>query len=194
MFVLSDGEIISAFDNTVTSRPTEEVTLITPTDHEEADTLLFLHVNDMGMKGFNRVMIRTVDTDAFLLSVSLYEKLGLEQHWADFGSGKHRCYLPIHQMILNPVKRDGRPFVFAFIVLLYHRALLILISIYWTRTANGKVSRKQVYGQTSLSKEVCQVKVRDLARHFQSTKEHGLDKDMASNEASKHTTVYRFID
>ena len=107
LFVLSDGEIISAFDNTVTSRPTEDMTLISPTDHKEADTRLFLHVNGMGRKDFSRVMIQTVDIDVFLLSVSLYEKLGLEQHWADFGSGKHRCYLPIHQMILNPVKRDG---------------------------------------------------------------------------------------
>ena len=114
LFVLSDGEIISAFDNTVTSRPTENVTLISPTDHEKADTWLFLHVNDMGRKGFNRVMIRTVDTDVLLLSVSLYERLGLEQLWVDFGSGKHRCYLPIHHMILDPVKRDGLRFFFAF--------------------------------------------------------------------------------
>ena len=46
-------------------------------------------------------MIRTVDTDVFLLSISLYDDLNLEQLWIDFGSGKQRCFLPIHDMVLE---------------------------------------------------------------------------------------------
>ena len=59
-------------------------------------------------------MIRTVDTDVFLLSISLYDDLNLEQFWIDFGSGKQRCFLPIHDMVLDPTKRVGLRFFFAF--------------------------------------------------------------------------------
>ncbi len=111
---LCNGAIISAFDITVTSASTKDITLISPTDHEEADTRLFLHVKDMGTEGHKRVMIRTVDTDVLMLSISLYDDLKLEQLWIDFGSGKQRCYLPIHDMILDPVKRAGLRFFFAF--------------------------------------------------------------------------------
>ena len=87
---------------------------LSPPDHEEADTRLLLHVKDMERKGLSRVMIRTVDTDMFLLSISLYDDLDLEQIWIDFGSGEQRCFLPIHEMVLDPLKRDGLGFFFAF--------------------------------------------------------------------------------
>ena len=48
---ISDGDIISAFDDTVTSKPVENV--VQMADHEEADTPLFLHVIDMSHKGIN---------------------------------------------------------------------------------------------------------------------------------------------
>ena len=114
IFKLSDGEIISAYDDNVTSTADEDCSLLSPSDHEEADTRLFLHVNDMARKGLTRVMIRTVDTDVLMLSISLFDDLKLCELWIDFGSGKHRCYLPIHEMMLDPVKRVGLRFFFAF--------------------------------------------------------------------------------
>ena len=88
IFNLRDGNIISAFDSTVTSQPAENVVLMSPTHHDEADTRLFLHVNAMATKGLTWVMIRTVDTDVCLFSISLYNSLNLEQLWIDFGSGE----------------------------------------------------------------------------------------------------------
>ena len=114
IFKLSDRAIISAYDDKVTSTTDEDITLLSPSDHEEADTCLFLHVNDMATEGFTRVMIRTVDTDVLMLSISLFDDLQLDELWIDFGSGKQRCYLPIHEMILDPVKRVGLRFFFAF--------------------------------------------------------------------------------
>ena len=92
---LSGGKILSAYDGTTKF-----------TDHEEADTRVFLHVNDMSRKGITNVMIRTVDTDVFLLAISLYDHLNLDQLWIDFGSGKQRCYLSIHEMVMDPVKQN----------------------------------------------------------------------------------------
>ena len=72
----------------MTSVPGEDLTLISPTDHEEADTRVFLHVNDMSHKRVTSVMIRTVDTDVLNLALSLFKNLKLEKLWMDFGSEK----------------------------------------------------------------------------------------------------------
>ena len=60
------------------------------------------------------MMIRTVDTDVLLLSISHLDDLDLEQLWIDFGSGKQPCFLPIHEMVLDPLKPGGLCFFFAF--------------------------------------------------------------------------------
>ena len=104
---------LSAFNDTVTSVPGSDVTLLAPTNHEEADTRVFLHTNDMSQKGFASVMIRTVDTDVLNLALSFCKKLQLEKLWVDFGTGKQRCFLPVHEMVLNPAKVDGLPFFMA---------------------------------------------------------------------------------
>ena len=51
---------------------------LSPTDHKEADIRLFLYVKDRGRKGLSQVRIRTVDTDMFLLSISLYDDLDFD--------------------------------------------------------------------------------------------------------------------
>ena len=114
IFQLSDESIISAYDDKITSRPDEDSELLSPSYHEEADTRLFLHVIDMARKGFVRIMVRTVDTDVLMLSVSLFDKLNVDELWIDFGTGKQRCYIPIHEMVLDPMKRAGLRFFFAF--------------------------------------------------------------------------------
>ena len=90
------------------------MSFLCPTNEEEADTRVFLHVRDMAAKGFHRVMIRTMDTDLLILAISLFEDLGLEQLWMDFGSGKHRVFLPIHEMHLGEIKRLSLRFFFCF--------------------------------------------------------------------------------
>ena len=114
LFELSNGDVISAFDNAVTSNATQNVYLVCPTDHEEADTRIFLHVNNMSKNGIKRVMMRAVDTDVLLLSITLYGHLSLDQLWIDFGSGKNRCFIPVHKVVLDPIKKDGLRFFFAF--------------------------------------------------------------------------------
>ena len=63
-----DDDITSAFDDTIASK--WENMALSPTD-PKADTRLFLHVKDRERKRLSRVMIRTVDADMFLLSISL---------------------------------------------------------------------------------------------------------------------------
>ena len=58
-------------------------------------------------------MIRTVDTDVLNLALSLFKQLELKKLWMDFGSGMQRCFLPIHEMILDPAKVAGLRFFMA---------------------------------------------------------------------------------
>ena len=60
------------------------------------------------------MIIQTVDTDVLMLSISLFDDLKPHELWVDFGSGEHGCYLPIHEMILDLVRRTGLSIFFAF--------------------------------------------------------------------------------
>ena len=59
-------------------------------------------------------MIRTVDTDVLVLAISLFNDFGVTQLWIDFGSGKHRIFLPIHEMCIDEIKRMGLRFFYCF--------------------------------------------------------------------------------
>ena len=109
---LSDGNINSAYDDTTTTG--FDNSFVAPSDHEEADTRLFLHIQDITRNGLKNIMIRTVDTDVLILAISLYQSLDTESLWVDFGSGKNRSIIPIHDIVLDPVKRKGLRFFFSF--------------------------------------------------------------------------------
>ena len=111
---LSDSKIICAYDDTVANKYDDDVTFLTPSDHEEADTRVFLHVKDITRKGLKNDMIHTVDTDVLILAISLYQSLGTDNLWVDFGSGKNRSIIPLHDVVLDPIKRKGLRFFFCF--------------------------------------------------------------------------------
>ena len=43
---------------------------LAPCTHEEADTIMFLHVSDATSHGYRRVMIRTADSDVLALAIA----------------------------------------------------------------------------------------------------------------------------
>ena len=71
-----------------------------PCSHEEADTRLFLHVQDCSRSG-SRVMIRSTDTDVIVLAVANFRRLPVQEIWIAFGVGKHFRYLPAHKIALQ---------------------------------------------------------------------------------------------
>ena len=74
----------------------ENLSRISPCNHEEADSQILLHVADMAEEGIGKIMIRTVDTDVVVLAVANYPKHPVEQLWLRFGAGKSFRYLPAH--------------------------------------------------------------------------------------------------
>ena len=65
---------------------------LSPCNHEEADTRLFLHVKDALKKGFRTVMVKANDTDLLVIAVATFSQLqeiGLQEMWLAFGQGQN---------------------------------------------------------------------------------------------------------
>lgn len=74
---------------------------VTPCGHEEADTRLLLHANHASQEGHKRILIRTVDSDVVVLALSAFHSINVTELWVFFGVGKHKRYIPIHQLAEN---------------------------------------------------------------------------------------------
>ena len=64
--------------------------LLSPCPHEEGDTRVLLHTKDAADKGYQRILIRTVDSD-IVLCIDHFESLGLKELWVAYGVGKSFC-------------------------------------------------------------------------------------------------------
>ena len=78
---------------------------------------MFLYVKDMTKQGYRKMVIRTVDTDVLVIAVLVYEELknGIEELWVDFGAGKNKKYVHIHETFqrIGELKPLGLPFFHA---------------------------------------------------------------------------------
>ncbi len=86
--------------------PTLSVNLsdISPSDHEEADTCMMLHMCHTVMGGHMKAFLWTVDSDVILLAVHLFttlKNLGPAELWICFRSGKTYTDFPVHEVSLQ---------------------------------------------------------------------------------------------
>ena len=56
-------QVISTHHVNLICKNRQDTSSLAPCTHEEADTCIFLHLEDAVRHGHNRVLIRTVDTD-----------------------------------------------------------------------------------------------------------------------------------
>ena len=49
---------------------------------------MLLHALDCCKVGHKEIMIKTVDTDVLVIAVTLFEQIGAEELWLEFGAGK----------------------------------------------------------------------------------------------------------
>ena len=78
-----------------------KITTISPTDHEEADSRMMLHLQHAVMAGHKVAFVRTVDSDVVVLSIHHYptfQNLGLTGLWIGFGCGKNYRDTPVHEV------------------------------------------------------------------------------------------------
>ena len=104
--VVTDGE-------QVLSEPSQnDLHLLSPCSHEEADSRMMLHVAHAAQHGHQRIVVRTVDTDVVVLAVMVSQTLPADTEvWLAFGTGKSFRYLAAHKMssCLGPDKSLALP-------------------------------------------------------------------------------------
>ena len=92
-----DGQqIVTTFRNNVMCNQERQHANLSPCSHEEADTRIILHLADAAKSGYDRILIRTVDTDVVVLAVTYYYTVPASEIWIAFGTGQHFRYIGAH--------------------------------------------------------------------------------------------------
>ena len=87
------GQVISTKgDSVVFNGQRDDISSLAPCNHEEACTRL--HAADAGKCGFNKIMLRTVDTDVLVIAIAAFHELAMSELWIAFGVGKHFRFVP----------------------------------------------------------------------------------------------------
>ena len=90
--------MVATVDEYVLSFPNRNTEFLQPCNHEEADTRIFVHVNDaITQDNFRSVLIRSVDTDVVVLAVNAAYRFNVEIFVA-FGTGNSFRCIEAHQL------------------------------------------------------------------------------------------------
>lgn len=72
-------------------------TALSPCTQEEADTRILLHTGDAAIQGYQKIVLRTGDTDVVVLSVATMPRLHSKYLWVAFGTAQYFRYIPAHE-------------------------------------------------------------------------------------------------
>ena len=112
----SEKQVICTHHKEVLCTQPHNTASLAPCSQEEADTRIFLHVQDAVSNGYSKVMIRTVDSDVLVLAITAFSQLSMDELWIAFATGKSFRYIPAHVIarVLGPEKCIAMPFLHAF--------------------------------------------------------------------------------
>lgn len=107
---------MSTLESTALTNGSHDLSFVSPSNHEEADTRMFLHAKDASNSGLRKVSIRTVDTDVVIIALGMFSKMELNELWISFGTGKNFRVIPIHSLVesLGEIKCSCMPLFHAF--------------------------------------------------------------------------------
>ena len=92
-------QVVSTLSETVlTSLQTQDISAISPCNHEKADTRLVLHAQDACNHGYHKLIIRTVDSDVLVIAVALCHYIKPQELWIAFGTGQNLRYQSVHSI------------------------------------------------------------------------------------------------
>ena len=93
------GQVISTKGNSVVCNgQIDGISSLAQCKQEQADTRLLLHAADAGKCGFNKIMLRTVDTGILVIAIAAFHELALSGLWIAFGVIKHFRFVPVHDI------------------------------------------------------------------------------------------------
>ena len=64
----------------LTTLPRNDISSLAPCSHEEAETRILLHVQDVLQEGHKKILLRTVDMDVLVLAVALLQQVTEGEH------------------------------------------------------------------------------------------------------------------
>ena len=105
---ISGKQLISAYEQHVICKLPQETVPLSPCTQEEADTRILLHACYAAKHGYDKIMIRTVDTDVVVIAAAMFHDLRLSELWIAFGTGKKLRYLPIHSLCNSIGKQQSK--------------------------------------------------------------------------------------
>jgi len=98
---------INTTKQVITTKGTEALSIlpydpyrISPCD-QEADTRQLLHLVDAVRDGYEKFLLRTVDTDVVALAIAAAGTIKMQELWVSFGTDKHHRYIPAHEIALS---------------------------------------------------------------------------------------------
>ena len=59
------------------------------------------HLVDASKQGHPKASIRIVDSDVVVIGISMFEHIGLQELWIDFGTGKAHRHIPVYTIVQN---------------------------------------------------------------------------------------------
>lgn len=108
--------IVTKGDAALCSKAEQDTADLQGCTHEEADTRVLLHAAYAAKhEDISSAIICSSDTDVVIIAASSMEKTGLDKLWIEFGRGKDRRWIPIHEIAaaMGP-KASALPFFHAF--------------------------------------------------------------------------------
>ena len=102
-------------ESVLSNSQTLDLSTLQPCTHEEADTRMFVHVDDISKNGLKKISVIATNTDVVVIALYAYQYLNLDELWIDIGRGKNQRYYPIHEYakLLGKEKCDALPFWYA---------------------------------------------------------------------------------
>lgn len=114
--LVTNKQLVTTNGSEVLCSPQRDTSHLAPCNHEEADTRMILHLADAVNEGFQKILLRTVDTDVVVLAVAATAKIDIQELWVAFGTGQHFRYIPAHKIAasLGPDKSQALPIFHAY--------------------------------------------------------------------------------
>jgi len=112
-FNLKEKQLVITNGESILSKPLlDDASLIATCTHKEADTSMLLHAHDLALHRYDKLLIRTVDTDVVVLAIAVMQELGRQvKLYIAFGTGKYFRYIAVHEIAhsLGPQKAKVLP-------------------------------------------------------------------------------------
>ena len=90
--ISGDSLVISTLWESMVSNKPIDSTILSPCNHEEADTRIFLHVKHISSYS-------TEERRICICAISVFDQLGCTELWIEFGIGSSKLWLPIHHYV-----------------------------------------------------------------------------------------------